>query len=468
MAGDALGRIEHFVLLMLENRSFDNMLGWLDAPDAPPALRRRPGAPAVNGLSGAQYGNPVPEALGGGEVAAGATSDGRVPDPDPGEGYAHTHMQLYGRPPGPAEGPGVPPAPMDGFVADYVDVLAARGLAPTPERYRQVMDGFRPQTVPVISALARAYAVCDGWHASVPSQTLPNRAFSLAATSLGRVDNTPYAAWVDMDAPTICNRLQDAGLSWRVYYDRLDILPLTWLLCGSLRPYLLSHFAGMEDFRRDAAAGTLPNFALLEPRFLLDPNDQHPPAPVGPGERLIAEVHRALATGPAWERTLLLVTYDEHGGCFDHVPPPAAVPPAPGGAPGPYGFRFDRLGVRVPAVLASPWIEPGTVFRASDAAGRPAPLDHTSWLATVERRFGLAPLTARDAAAPDLAGALRRDSPRRDRPALRAPRRPWRAAPGSIAAPVAAHLRAVAHAHLEGGAAWEGEAAARLRRLAGS
>ncbi len=473
-APGGLGHIDHFVLLMLENRSFDDMLGWLDASDNPPPFRPRPGGPRVDGLAGARRTNPVPAWLGGGEVAAGRASRADEPDPAPSNTFAHTHVQLYGRAWSGGQGAAEGAPSMDGFVADYAEVLRASGQPLTPATYGAVMDAFRPVAVPVLSGLARAYAVCDRWHCSVPSQTFPNRAFSLAATSLGRADNVPYTGWLRMDAPTICNRIMEAGrpeLTWRVYYDRADVLPAAWLLCSRLRPYLLTHFAGMEAFLRDAAAGALPSFAVVEPRFIVRPDDDHPPASVEGGERLIRTVYEVLAGGPAWERTLLLITYDEHGGCFDHVPPPAAAPPDPGAPAGQYGFRFDRLGVRVPAILVSPWIDAGTVFRPRDADGALASLDHTSWLASVERRFGLAPLTARDAAAADVAGALTRTEPRRDRPAIpsagSAPAGGARARSAAWGADLAADRRALAACLWEAGP-WEAAAERRLRSLAGA
>lgn len=182
----------------------------------------------------------------------------------------------------------------------------------------------------------------------------------------------------------------------------------------------------MHSFFAVCSKGRLPSYAFLEPRFFFRPNDQHPPYGVAGGDELIRTVYEAVRRGPLWEKTLLCVTYDERGGCYDHVPPPAAAPPGDG-ATCKQGFRFDRLGVRVPTVLVSPWIEPGTVFRAA------RPLDHTSMIRTICRLWSLPSLTDRDRAAEDLGDVLIRSVPRQDAPRIPAAetcrfdiRRNWR------------------------------------------
>jgi phospholipase C len=165
--------------------------------------------------------------------------------------------------------------------------------------------------------------------------------------------------------------------------------------------------------------------AFLEPSWNSTGNSQHPNYNVALGEQLILDLYRAVAGGPKWTETLLIVTYDEHGGCYDHIPPPATATP-PDDTIGEYGFDFTRFGPRVPTVLISPLIEAGTVFRVPESA---TPLDHTSILATVEHRWSLPPLTRRDAAAVDVSAALTLDSPRTDNPlagvsAPQAPRTP--------------------------------------------
>jgi phospholipase C len=167
-----------------------------------------------------------------------------------------------------------------------------------------------------------------------------------------------------------------------------------------------------KDFKNAATGGSLPAFTFLEPSWSSTGNSQHPNYDVALGEQLIHDVYYTLRGGPNWEKTLLVITYDEHGGCYDHVPPPSGAVP-PDDAVGEFGFDFTRFGVRVPTVLVSPLIEAGTVFRVPDGA---MPLDHTSILKTVEQRWGLPSLTARDQAAPGVGGVLTLDQPRDDDP----------------------------------------------------
>ena len=438
-----LDKIDHIVVLMFENRSFDNMLGWLYDPENEPPFDQVPGGQTFAGLSGKNLANPIPPDAAGSERGTIPVGRGTIttdPNPDPGEEHQHVLKQLNRahqapQPPsgcaagpvgallaklrGPSEGERIPnPSPMDGFVADYIDSFAEfRDHPPSPAEYEIIMNCFTPAVLPVLSTLAYHYAVCDHWFCSVPSQTLPNRAFVHAATSHGFVNNNPVYKWFFKTNDTIFNRLQEAGLSWQVYTDRLNLISLTELVNPSLWPYHETGFADMEKFYQDAAEGTLPCYSFIEPRFFVDHNDQHPP--VGPhvitssvlaGELLINDVFQALAKGKNWDRTLLVITYDEHGGCYDHLSPPAAFPPQLDGPPGEENFRFDRLGVRVPTILISPLIEAGTIIHSQ--------FDHTSIIKTITNRWGLAPLTERDKQARDLNEALTLDQARTDLPTL--------------------------------------------------
>jgi len=284
-------------------------------------------------------------------------------------------------------------ATMSGFVRNY---LGQTAKSASSYAANAVMHYYTPEQVPVISALARGFAICDRWHASAPCQTWPNRFFAHCATANGYENNDPPHPPYEM--PTIFNRLEDAQQPWKIYFHDIPqslTLSQLWLH--------LDHFRFYAEFQHDARMGTLPAYSFIEPRYFPDlslPNDQHPPHVVTLGEQLIADVYNCVRGGPSWTKTLLVITYDEHGGCFDHVPPPVAVPPG-GGAAGP--FKFDRYGVRVPAVIVSPYIRAGTKFR-------PPPgkvCDHTSIIATLLKRFSLGDaLTARDAAAPDFASVL--------------------------------------------------------------
>ena len=399
-----LDAVEHVVVLMLENRSLDHLLGYLyaDSGNVSPA-----GQP-FEGLTGSES-CPGPDgaAVPVWPVLPGTTDAYFVPGADPNEGYQATNQQLYGSSAAPPAGA---TAPMSGFVTDFATAIAANrskgwyvfpGTAPN-----WIMGCYRPETLPVLSGLARGFAVCDHWFASVPTMTMPNRAFACAATSQGHMDDVTKKFTVG----SIFGALGTAGLPWRIYGYTSP--PLTRLDFPDTAAATADHFGLFADFRADAAAGTLPAYAFLEPSWGSAGNSQHPDYNMALGEQLLLDAYRAVRDGPAWDSTLLIITYDEHGGCYDHVPPPwGAV--APDGSAGEFGFDFSRFGVRVPTVLVSPLIPAGTVHRV--AAGT-TPFDHTSILATVEHRWNLAPLTRRDAAAPDVGGALTLSSPRSDDP----------------------------------------------------
>lgn len=297
-----------------------------------------------------------------------------------------------------------------GFVTNYDLAIAAnraRGWYVAPgTSAADIMSCFSPEALPVLSALARGYAVSDRWFCSAPTQTMPNRAFVCAGTSQGHLDDQTKTFTV----PTIFGRLSAASLPWRIYgYDRS---PLTRLNFPDTVHAPASTSGLFTDFRADAAAGRLPAFAFLEPSWSSKGNSQHPNYDVARGEQLLLDTYRALQAGSDWDTTLLVIIYDEHGGCYDHVAPPATATP-PDASVGEFGFDFSRFGLRVPTVLVSPLIEADTVFRAPDSG---PPLDHTSILATVEHRWSLPPLTRRDAAAPDVGAVLSRSTPRSDDP----------------------------------------------------
>jgi phospholipase C len=294
------------------------------------------------------------------------------------------------------------------------------------------MGCFAPETLPVLSALARGFAVCDHWFCSAPTMTMPNRAFVCAGTSQGHLDDMTKSFTV----PSIFGHLSRHGLAWKIY--GYSASPLTKLDFPDTSAAPATNFGYFSDFQNDATHGTLPIYSFLEPAWSATGNSQHPNYNVALGEQLILDTYRAVRDGPDWDNTLLIITYDEHGGCYDHVPPPWGAT-APDDSAGEFGFDFDRFGVRVPTVIVSPLIAAGTVFRVPDTF---TPLDHTSILATIEHRWDLPPLTRRDAAAPDIAGVLTLASPRTDDPLAQAQAPIPPATPSTLAAQPA-HLQLV-------------------------
>lgn len=399
-----LGNIDHIVYLMLENRSFDQMLGFLYSDSG----NRSPAGHAFDGLTGQEsnpddVGRPVPVY----KIRASDPHPYLMPGADPGEGFLNTNYQLFG-----TDAPAHDAIPNNqGFVRNFKAAIASdlarhyRDSLPGTEP-SQIMGMYTPELLPVLSGLARGYAVCDAWFASVPSMTMPNRAFALAGTSQGHLDDHVKI----FTCPSIFGRLSERQIDWAVFGYNRD--PITRHDFPDTQSADDSHFGHFRDFQARAADGTLPAFTFLEPSWDANGNSQHPNYDVAAGEQLIHDVYQAVRTGKNWPRTLLIVNYDEHGGNYDHVAPPANVAAPGDGTQGEFGFDFTRLGVRVPAVLVSPLIAPGTVFRTSSTTA----IDHTSVLATIHQRWGTAPLSARDQAAPSLGDVLTLTRARTDDP----------------------------------------------------
>ncbi len=399
-----LSSINHIVVLMLENRSFDHMLGFLYSDSG----NKSPTGQAFEGLTGSES-NPDSsgKAVSVFKIAATDSNAYFMPGADPGEGYTATNSQLFNATKAP-----VPPLETNsGFVTDYAYTLGwqskEKGWSILPGTVaKDIMGIFTPAMLPVLSGLARGFAVCDQWFSSAPTETLPNRAFACAGTSQGHMDDKTKT----YTAPSIFGMLTNKKLDWRIYGYNAE--PLTRLNFPDTTNAPQTHFGLFTDFQAAAAAGTLPPYTFLEPSWESTGNSQHPNYDVALGEQLIHDVYYALRKSPGWEQTLLIITYDEHGGCYDHVAPPTnAVPPD--GDAGEFGFDFKRFGLRVPTVLVSPLIPAGTVFRVP---ANSTPLDHTSILKTVEQRWGLPALTARDAAAPGIGAVLTLTTPRTDDP----------------------------------------------------
>jgi phospholipase C len=395
-----LASIKHVVQLMLENRSFDQMLGFLYADNG----NQSPNGQPFDGLTGNES-NPDRA----GRSVPVFKIDGNHPHPyfmpgaDPGEGFQNTNIQLFS-----TENPSDEMAATNaGFVVNFQNAIAYD----QSKHYKDTLPGTQPSdimgmyTPEMLSGLARGYAVCDRWFASAPTQTIPNRAFAAAGTSQGRLDNHVK----NFTCPSIFGRLSDKAVDWAIYGYRRD--PMTRLDFVDTRQADDSHFGHFNDFQARAAAGTLPAYTFLEPDFSSGGNSQHPNYDVALGEQLIHDVYYTLRNGPGWNETLLLITFDEHGGNYDHVPPPTGATP-PDSLTGEFDdFDFTRFGVRIPALLISPLIAQGTVYRAS--AGT---IDHTSVLKTLVERWELEPLTERDKAAPSLGDVLTLAAARGDDP----------------------------------------------------
>jgi phospholipase C len=410
-----LKQIKHIVVLMLENRSFDNMLGWLYDPGNKFPFDHVPAN--FDGVSGKRLCNRLNEHE---EFCVEKGSVMTNPNPDPNEGYNNVYAQEFDINPPPSKHDNIPnttaPPSMGGFVKNYANAIKRYNRCRICHRSKTkpgiIMDGFTPASVPVISGLAYSYAVCDHWYSSVPTETFPNRSYVHAATSSGYVYNTWDFGYLLNKTPTIYNLLEGAGVSWRIYYGSHLLFCDAYVGQEQLRQFATDNwqtnrFFQMEQFYKDAAAPVnatgpdfLPSYSFIEPVFISSlvygpENDEHPPyipldidgfSNVLQGELLISRVYEHLVNGPNWDSTLFVIIYDEHGGCYDHVAPPAPVDSPDGviipvSQPGGSGFDFQRLGVRIPAVLISPLIEERTVCNTA--------FDHTSIIRTAIECFDI-------------------------------------------------------------------------------
>jgi phospholipase C len=416
--------IKHIIVLMLENRSFDNILGNL---------------PGVVGPAGCSNKDPKDGSIVPVTFDASYISPA-LPDPanpaqvlgDPPHDFVTVNRQLFE-----LDNPGP-----DGRVTCGGFIAAAR-QAGEDHVAREVMKCFdTPTQLKTFAALAKEFVVCDRWFSSVPGPTWPNRLFAHAATSFGYVDNHARR----YPGPTIYDKLETAGVEWAIYYhDLAQSACIRGLMDRSdrlLRPRMRHIREFYKDVKRhltgSAKDQALPSYVFIEPGYfepsrgilsrLLDAlkglanfvglpvrpstshaNDQHPPHDLRLGEHLIADVYEALrANEEVWSHCLLIVLHDEHGGLFDHVVPPSAVRPGQRRSET-ASFDFDRLGLRVPAILVSPYLKAGI-----DSTQ----YEHASIVSTVRSHFcpGAAPLNARDAAAATLRRDLFTEVPRTDSP----------------------------------------------------
>jgi len=358
-----LEKLRHIVVLMMENRSFDHMLGSLGL--ANPAIDGiRPDLTNID-----TEGNSVkPQPL--------AEFQGQL-DPDPDHHFHAVDLQIFNRETGANRA-----ANMGGFIRSYFE--QKRDV----KHSHKILYYFPKEKLPVITTLALEFAVFTRWFSSIPGPTICNRAFAHYGTSFGRVG-------MDMFYPrepfkSVYQRLLDAGRTAKIYY--YDHASSTMEVVNLLQNQPLL-FGTFPEFLIACERGELPDYSFIEPNFSDHDgdggeelaNDQHPDHHVQAGELFIAQVYSAIRRNSGlWESTALLITYDEHGGIYDHVIPPNCIPDGFIASPNDTGtgmeFRFDRLGVRVPAILVSPWIPEGTVV--SDRI-----FEHASIPATVTEFF---------------------------------------------------------------------------------
>lgn len=337
--------IDTVVVLMMENRSFDHYFG---------ALSLEEGRTDVDGLT-AGMSNPD---TAGNPVLIHPADANCIADPP--HGWNRCHAQFND-------------GKNDGFVREYADAQGEEGS-------HRVMGYLNRRILPVSYTLADEFAICQRWFASLMTSTWPNRHYSLAAQNNGIRTNDQGAVY---DFATIYDLARSADRSYKIYYSNISFSFLY------KRDYPRDRFVDVHEFYEDARAGTLPNLSIIEPIYGL--TDDHPPAHPLAGQTMIAAIYDALARSPQWGRSLLVVNYDEHGGFFDHVPPPKA--PDAHAADG-----FDQLGFRVPAIIAGPYVQRGLVSNTVR--------DHTSTLAFLRNLWGTRALTERDAAANDLSDLL--------------------------------------------------------------
>ncbi len=401
-AAARLDQIEHIVVVMLENRSFDHMLGYLSLP----ASEGGKGRTDIDGLTGPQdnYNEYAGERVAIHHLTKTAYT-GEAEDPDHSGESVDEQLAQGGQ----------------GFVKNFARISqqrAAKLKVPVPES-GLVMGYYNADELPVYDHLASEYCVVDRWFSSVPGATWPNRLYSIAGRAEGsRNDKEPPL----YELPSFPRYLDQHDVDWRWYsFDpaTLRAVDPAYRLSNHHRfAFLDSRKLSTAEravgalteegpsFLDDVATGELPAVSWIDPRFkdlrVLGPdsNDDHPPSDLIAGQDLILTIYHALSAADSWSKTLLVITYDEHGGFYDHVAPPAAVDEDP---------EFQRLGVRVPALIVSPLVAKGST--SSKLLGNDFHFDHTSLIKTILTRFchndGQIPeLTARVAAANHLGHLL--------------------------------------------------------------
>jgi phospholipase C len=415
-------QIKNIVYLMLENRSLDNLLGWLYEGRTPRNFYPRENKAPYDGLIAGRYYNPAHSITGVHRYPVVPLPANhqmqRVPAYDPyeamreGAQWNGVMNQLFGNQDAIQ---GMPkkntPVQMLGFLQDYYAryMVDWQGL--------DILWTYTPSQLRYINSLAYQFAVSDRWFSSVPTQTNPNRAYSICGTSLGREANSNLLAIEQFNIPTVFNKLADAGKTWGLYYEVL------WQEGKCYTEYTFPQITAaqhgevgtIDRFKTRARAGTLPAFTYLEPKwgygkgiFVHQGNDYHPPTLVAPGDQFLWDTYQAVRSSPQWANTLFIVSFDEHGGTYDHLKPTWSAINPDGINGTKWGFDFELYGARVPTLLISPYVARQTVFR--EPQGSKYPYDHTSLIKTLLLWAGVDPSAAglgkRVPAAPSFDGVL--------------------------------------------------------------
>ena len=348
----SMPEIEHIVVLMMENHSFDNLLGMVP--------HQVPGRRSVDGLR-LQGGKPVNSNLdvnGNAVIAQPANSPCQLSG-EPSQTWNASHESWDN-------------GLNDGFV---------KASAPIAMRFWDKHD------LPFTYSLVEHFPIGDRHFCSLLGQTWPNRSYLFAGTSTGMIND--IIAPVPPPNGTIWDRLDAHRIDWAIYFEPPSY-PSFELVPGSQTPARASRVKHFNQFLSDVAAGKLRQFTFLDPNY--ETTSEENPQDVQLGERYVAQVAGALMQAPTWKHTALFVTYDEHGGYYDHVPPPAAIPPdsiAPVLTSDDVPGAFDRYGFRVPMIVVSPWARAHYVSHTVE--------DHTSITAFIERKWNLPAMTLRDA-----------------------------------------------------------------------
>ncbi|MDA4128989.1 MAG: phosphoesterase [Thaumarchaeota archaeon] len=403
--------IEHIFVVMLENRSFDHLLGFSQIQGTDPSGRPT----KLEGLTGRES-NASPS---GDAIAVSSPADFLM-DYGPGHEFSDVKEQICGKggtysSPAPSPGQIDPNINNSGYVSNF-----SRYNRKNPE---SIMKCYSPTQLPVLTTLATEFAVCDHWFSSLPGPTWPNRFFIHAASSGGLDDSPSFSRefksilydGFKFDNGSIYDQFDNAKRDWMIYSG--DEFPQALSIAG-MRARLEKNFRPFNQFRHDVSDPKFSkSYVFMEPDYhaftgkFRGGTSQHPNDDVTSGERLLKDIYESIRSSPHWEESLLIITYDEHGGFYDHVVPPTAIPPGDSvSSPGNNhnNFDFRQLGVRVPTLIISPLVAKGTIDHNT--------YDHTSVLATVEKLFNLGSLTKRDETAQTLNHLFKLQTPRTDAP----------------------------------------------------